>query len=69
VELIAEREIDKIAANCARYEARARPSRSGCGSEWKSATPSAQQIEHRIRMLLCAFGAYGVLPLLLLGPS
>ncbi len=53
VEVIVEREMDKIAAKCARYESRGMDERY----------TRVEQIEHRVRMLLGVFGAYGVLPL------
>jgi hypothetical protein len=66
VELIAEREMDKIAAKCARYESQGKPIPAGCGGGYEeryTRVEQIEQVEHRVRMLLGVFGAYGVLPL------
>jgi hypothetical protein len=63
VELIAEREMDKIAAKCARYESQGKPIPRWVWRGMEERYNRVEQIEHRVRMLLGVFGASGVLPL------
>lgn len=63
VKLIAEREMDKIAAKCFRYEAKGKPIPRWVWQGMDERYARVEQIEHRVRMLLGVFGAYGVPPL------
>lgn len=63
VELIAEREMDKIAAKCACYESQGKPVPCWVWRGMEERYIRVEQIEHRVRMLLSVFGSYGVLPL------
>jgi hypothetical protein len=63
VEVIAEREMDKIAAKCARYEGQGKPIPRWVWRGMEERYNRAEQIEHRVRVLLGVFGSYGVLPL------
>jgi hypothetical protein len=63
VVIIAEREMDKIAAKCARYESQGQPIPRWVWHGMEERYTRVEQIEHRVRMLLGVFGSYGVLPL------
>ena len=63
VEVIAEREMDKIAAKCARYESQGKPIPRWVWRGMEERYNRVEQIEHRVRMLRGVFGACGVLPL------
>ncbi len=63
VEVIAEREMEKIAAKCARYESQGKSIPRWVWRGMEERYTRVEQIEHRVRMLLGVFGAYGVLPL------
>jgi hypothetical protein len=63
VEVIADREMDKIAAKCERYQEKGQSVPRWVWRGMEERYTRVEQIEHRVRMLLGVFAAHGVLPL------
>jgi hypothetical protein len=59
VEVIAEWEMDKLAAKCARYESQGKPIPRWVWQGMEERYYRVEQIEHRVRMVLGVFGATG----------
>jgi hypothetical protein len=63
IELIAEKEVERITAKCRRYQEQGKPVPSWVRAGMDERFRRVEQVEQRVQMLLGIFASHGVLPL------